>query len=126
MYKNIYIILPLLLIIIINLYLVTFYYNENQENIFIQKIIQGWNNKTNGGNIKMDENGKYEGDLYLSIDNYHDMDSHIHLFKICDQPGFMCYIIKKDNKHSEMYTIDENKNIDHLVNEMIKNYNNFE
>ena len=41
----IYIILPLLLIIILNLYLVTFYYNEN---VFIQKIIQGWNNKTNG------------------------------------------------------------------------------
>ena len=30
MYKNIYIILPLLLIIIINLYLVNFYYNEKE------------------------------------------------------------------------------------------------
>jgi hypothetical protein len=126
MYKNIYIILLLLLIIIINLYLVTFYYNENQENIFIQKIIQGWNNKTNGGNIKLDKNDLYKDDLYLSIDNYHDMDSHIHLIKTCDESEFLCYIIKKDNKHSELYIINQNKNIDHLVNEMIKNYNNFE
>lgn len=58
--KYIYIILPLLLIIIINLYLVTFYYNENQENIFIQKITQDWNNKTNGGHIRLDKNGLYK------------------------------------------------------------------
>ena len=63
MYKNIYIILPLLLIIVVNLYLVTFYYNEN---VFIQKIIQGWNNKTNGGNIRLDKNGLYKDDYYLS------------------------------------------------------------
>jgi hypothetical protein len=125
MYKNIYIILLLLLIIIINLYLVIFYYNENQENIFIQKIIQGWNNKTNGGNIKLDKYDLYKNDLYLSVDKYHDMDSHIHLIKTCDQSEFLCYIIKKDNKHSELYIINENQNIDNLVNEMIEKYNNF-
>ena len=123
MYKNIYIILSLLLIIILNLYLVTFYYNEN---VFIQKIIQGWNNKTNGGNIRLDKNGLYKNDYYLSIYNYRDNDSHIHLIKTCDQSDFLCYIIKKDDKYSELYVIDENKNIDNLVNEMIENYNNFE
>ena len=124
MYKNIYIILLLLLIIIINLYLVTFYYNENKENIFIQKIIQGWNNKTNGGNIRLDKNDRYKDDYYLSIYNYRDNDSHIHLIKTCDQSDFLCYIIKKDNKYSKLYLINENKNIDVLVNEMIENYNN--
>jgi len=127
MYKYIYIILLLLLIITLTLYLVTFYYNENDENVFIQKIIQGWIDKTNGGYIKMDTNGLYKNDFYLSIDNYHDMDSHIHLIKTCDQSDFLCYIIKKDDKHSELYIIiNENKNIDLLVNEMIENYNNFE
>ena len=123
MYKNIYIILLLLLIIILNLYLVTFYYNENE---IIKKIIQGWNNKTNGGNIKMDKNARYKDDYYLCIDNYHDSDSHIHLIKTCDQSDFLCYIIKKDNKHSELYVINENKNVHGIVSEMIENYNNFE
>ncbi len=128
MYKNIYIyiILLLSLLIILNLYLVTFYYNENHENVFIQKIIQGWNNKTNGGYIKLDKNARYKDDYYLSIDNYHDNDGHIHLIKTCDQSDFLCYIIKKDNKHSELYFINENKNTFHVVNEMIENYNNFE
>jgi len=126
MYKNIYIILPLLLIIIINLYLVTFYYNENQENIFIQKITQDWNNKTNGGHIRLDKNGLYKDDYYLCVGHYHDRDSHIHLIKTCDQSEFLCYIIKKDNKHSELYIINQNQHIDNLVNEMIENYNNFE
>ena len=123
MYKNIYIILPLLLIIVVNLYLVTFYYNEN---VFIQKIIQGWNNKTNGGNIRLDKNGLYKDDYYLSIHNSKDDDSHIHLIKTCDQSDFLCYIIKKDNKHSELYFINENENSFHIVNNMIENYNNFE
>ena len=126
MYKNIYIILLLLLIIVINLYLVKFYYNKNDKNTIIKKIIQAWNNKSNGGNVKEDKNGRYEGDIYLSINNHHDNDSHIHLIKRCAQSDFLCYIIKKDNKHSELYIIDENKNIEHLVNEMIENYNNFE
>jgi hypothetical protein len=104
---------------------VNFYYNKNQENIFIQKIIQGWNNKTNGGNIKMDEKGEYENDFYLSINNYHDMNSHIHVIKTCDQSEFLCYIIKKDNKHSKLYIINQNKNVDEIVNDMIENYNNF-
>jgi hypothetical protein len=121
--KYIYIILPLLLIIILNLYLVTFYYNEN---VFIQKIIQGWNNKTNGGYIKLDKNDLYKDDFYLSIHNYHDRDSHIHLIKTCDQSHLLCYIIKKDNKHSKLHIINENTNIDHIVYEMIENYNNFE
>jgi len=125
MYKNIYIILLLFFIIILNFYLVNFYYNKNQENIFIQKIIQGWNNKTNGGNIKMDEKGEYENDFYLSINNYHDMNSHIHVIKTCDQSEFLCYIIKKDNKHSKLYIINQNKNVDEIVNDMIENYNNF-
>jgi hypothetical protein len=126
MYKNIYIILILVLIITLNLYLVTFYYNENRENMFIRKIIQGWNNKTNGGYIKLDSDGRYKDDYYLSIDNYPDTDSHIHLIKTCDQSEFLCYIIKKADKHSKLYIINENKNIDDLVNEMIVNYNNFE
>jgi hypothetical protein len=122
MYKNIYIILLLLLLIIINLYLVTFYY----KNEFVQKIIQGWNNKTNGGNIRLDKNGLYKDDYYLSMYNYKDDDSHIHLIKTCDQSDFLCYIIKKDGKHSKLYIVNENKNIDNLVNEMIENYNNFD
>ena len=126
MYKNIYIILILVLIITLNLYLVTFYYNENRENMFIRKIIQGWNNKTNGGYIKLDSDGRYKDDYYLSIDNYPDTDSHIHLIKTCDQSEFLCYIIKKADKHSKLYIKNENKNIDDLVNEMIVNYNNFE
>jgi hypothetical protein len=122
MYKNIYIILLLFFIIILNLYLVNFYYVKNET---IKKIIQGWNNKTNGGHIRLDKNGLYKDDYYLSIHNYRDSDSHIHLSKNCDQSDFLCYIIKKDNKNSDLYVIDENKNIDHLVDEMIENYNNF-
>ena len=123
MYKNIYIILLLLLIIILNLYLVNFYYAKNET---IKKIIQGWNNKTNGGHIRLDKNGLYKDDYYLSITNYRDSDSHIHLSKNCDQSDFLCYIIKKDNKNSELYVINENKNVHGIVSEMIENYNNFE
>jgi hypothetical protein len=94
--------------------------------VFIQKIIQGWNNKTNGGYIKLDKNDLYKDDFYLSIHNYHDRDSHIHLIKTSDQSDHLCYIIKKDNKHSKLHIINENKNIDHIVYEMIENYNNFE
>ena len=122
MYKNIYIILLLSLLIIINLYLVTFYY----KNVFVQKIIQGWKDKTNGGNIRLDKNARYKDDYYLSLYNYKDDDSHIHLIKTCDQSDFLCYIIKKDNKHSELYVINENKNVHGIVSEMIENYNNFE
>ena len=121
MYKNIYIILLLLLIIIFNLYLVTSYYAKNN---IIKKIIQFWNDKTNGGHIRLDKNDRYKDDYYLSIYNYRDNDSHIHLIKTCDQSDFLCYIIKKDNKYSKLYLINENKNIDVLVNEMIENYNN--
>ena len=121
MYKNIYIILLLLLIIIFNLYLVTSYYAKNN---IIKKIIQVWNDKTNGGHIRLDKNDRYKDDYYLSIYNYRDNDSHIHLIKTCDQSDFLCYIIKKDNKYSKLYLINENKNIDVLVNEMIENYNN--
>jgi hypothetical protein len=44
---------------------------------------------------------------------------------MCDQSDFLCYIIKKADKHSKLYIINENKNIDDLVNEMIEKYNNF-
>lgn len=125
MYKNIYIIL-LLLIIVINLYLITFYYKKNDKNIIINKILQDWKNKTNGGHIKLDTDSRYKDDYYLSIYKTEDYHSHIHLIKTCDQSVFLCYIIKKDNKHSEVYIIDENKNTVVLVNEMIENYNNFE
>jgi hypothetical protein len=119
MNKNSFLFLFLLLIIIINLCLVIFYYNK--INLF-NKIIEVWIDKTQGS-VHFDKNGRYEGDCYLSIYNYKNDDSHIHLIKNCEQSNLLCYIIKKNNKHSNIYII--NKNSYDIVNDMIKNYNNF-
>ena len=121
MYNIKYIILLLFFIILINLYLVIYYYNENQ---IIKQIIKDWIEKTDGGNIRIDEDGRYKDDYYLSIYNYKDDDSHIHLIKNCNE-GELCYVIEKNNKHSKTYIINKNSNIDDLVNNMIENYNNF-
>lgn len=122
MYTNIYIILLLLALIILNLYLVNFYYNETK---IIKKIIHDWIDKTNGGHIRLDKNGSYKDDYYLSIYNFKNDDSHIHLIKNCEQSD-LCYVIKKENKHSNLYIINQNKNVDDIVDEMIENYNNFD
>ena len=122
MYKNKYIILLLLFFIIIFcLYLLI---NYCKKQMIIKEIIEQWKNKTGSGYIKLDDNGDYEGDYYLSINNFDDRYSHIHLIATCNKSD-LCYIIKKYNHHSQLYIIDINRNPNSILNEMIRNFYNF-
>jgi hypothetical protein len=120
MYKNKYIILFFLILILFYYFLIN-YYNKN---LFVYEILQEWNNKTGGGYIKLDDNGKYEGDYYLSINNFEDRDSHIHLMPNLIT-GKLCYLTKKYDNHSKLHIINISRNPDDIVDEMIKNFYNF-
>ena len=121
MYKNKYIILLLILVITIVVYWLINYYKKKQ---IIRKILQEWKNKTNGGYIKIDDNGRYKGDYYLSINNVENYHSHIHLI-INYRENSLCYKIKKNDNHSQLYIINNTK-FDNIVEEMIQKYNHFE
>lgn len=122
MYINKYIILLLFFIILFCLITLINYYKTK---LFVKKIIEEWKNKSGNGYIKLDNDGNYEGDYYLSINNFENRDSHIHLIENCNESD-LCYVIKNKNQHSELYIIDINRIPNDIVDEMIENYNNFE
>jgi hypothetical protein len=117
MYKNKYIILLLFFIILFCLNTSINYYKKH---VIIKKIIEEWVNKTGGGYIKLDDDGNYEGDYYLSLSNFENRDSHIHLITNCI-PGNLCYLPKKYDNHSKLHIINVNRNPNDIVDEMIKN-----
>lgn len=119
MYKNIFIIL-LILVTVLLLYLLTNYYKDKS---FIEEILKEWKIQTNNGYIKIDKNYRYNGDYYLSFKTFHDNNCHIH-FIINNNEDYLCYVLKKYNNNSGLYKINRNKTSD-IVKEMIKNYNNF-
>ena len=84
----------------------------------IHKILQEWK-----GYIKIDDNGRYKGDYYLSINNVENYHSHIHLMINCHENS-LCYKIKKNDNHSQLYIINNTK-FDNIVEEMIQKYNHF-
>jgi hypothetical protein len=100
--------------------------------MFIQEIVKEWKKKTNGY-IKLDDVDEYMGDYYLSINNENTYSSHIHFItkktpctqKQCRYCTSLCYVVKKNNLHSELYNINENKTPKQIVQEMLENYNSF-
>lgn len=115
MFKNKYIIILLFLFF-------TLYFFIAKKSI-IQEITQEWEDTT-GGSIKLDDNGNFEGDYYLSITFYDNGDSHIHLTENCNGSD-LCYIVKKNGEHSNIYIINQNMSKNEIVNEMIQNYTYF-
>lgn len=61
--------------------------------------------KYTNGYIKMDSNGRYEGDYYLSIENFHNSPQHIHIWIEYEYGIFIIkYMFKKyGNVHSNTY-----------------------
>jgi hypothetical protein len=99
-----------------------FNYYSKQTNV--QKILEEWVNKTGGGYIKLDDNGNFKGDYYLSITDSENRNAHIHLIEKCNE-GDLCYIIKKNYEHSKIFIINQNMSKNEIVNEMIQNYTYF-
>jgi len=58
--------------------------------------------KTNGGIIKIDNEGRYKDDYYLSINKFENYDSHIHLI-VNNCGNYMCYIVKKNTIYIQIY-----------------------
>jgi hypothetical protein len=129
MYKNYYIILPLILVIIFILYSLFIYFKRQ---IYIQQILDHWKIMTHNGYIKLDNNGEYKGDYYLSLDD-ENYNTHIHFitnqehvelksneFSPCPD---LCYLVKRNDLHSKLYVIDQNKSPQQIVDEMLEKYN---
>jgi hypothetical protein len=133
MFKNYYIILPVILVLIYILYNIIIYYKKK---FFVQTIIEEWKRKTNG-HIRCDHGKHYSGDYYLSPYRNKNSDTHIHLItekrsfvKVKESETFrkctyLCYIIKRNDIHSQIHYIDENKSSEQIVYEMLENYNEF-
>lgn len=72
------------------------------------------------------------GDYYLSINSENSYSSHIHFItnktpcttcrRYCTS---LCYIVKKNYMHSELYNINEDNTPKQIAEEMLENYNNF-
>lgn len=119
---NKYIVVALLFIIFYTLvnYLI---YNYKKTKI-VEGIIDEWKTRTNGGYIEVDKRGNYKNDLYLSMSNFENGDSHIHL--ITNKPGkFIGYVVKKYDLHSREYFYDETTSPTEIVNEMLENIHTF-
>jgi hypothetical protein len=123
MYKNKYIIsiISLLVITLCLLYL-RYYYVERRV---INQILKEWDDKTDGGFIKVDDAGRYKGDYYLSINNFENTVAHIHIITKCNEND-LCYVVKNHRSHSQLYFIDKNKSAGETVKEMLQNYNKFQ
>ncbi len=117
--NNINVLLLLFLSFIIFLYLT----NKYKKDRLIKNIIDEWVIKTNGGFVKLDDNGNYKGHYYLSVNNIENRDSHIHL--IVDNNDYVCYVIKKENDHSTKYCIKSYEKIPEIVDKMIEQFINF-
>ena len=122
MFKNKYIIF-FLVFLIIALYLVYLYCYYVKQDI-LNEIRKEWVIKTDGGFVKIDEEGRYKGDYYLSISNVENRQSHIHIMTN-HRENDLCYLVKKNNLHSKLYFIDKNKTSRELVSEFLQNYNKF-
>jgi len=120
MYKTKFIIIGIIICLILFLYLIYRYEKDRH----VKNIADEWMRKTNGGAIKIDDEGRYKDDYYLSINKFENYDSHIHLI-VNNCGNYMCYIVKKYNLHSDVYFIDNTKNVSKLVDEMIYNLINF-
>ena len=102
MFKNKYIIF-FLVFLIIALYLVYLYCYYVKQDI-LNEIRKEWVIKTDGGFVKIDEEGRYKGDYYLSISNVENRQSHIHIMTN-HRENDLCYLVKKNNLHSKLYFI---------------------
>jgi hypothetical protein len=111
---QIIIILFLLLILSILCYHLVFFYKRRT---LIYDILQAWQQKLQKkGEIRFDGIGRYRHDYYLCFTKTNNYSTHIHL--ITDTPK-LCYIAKKNNKHSKLYIIDMHKKPDKIVSEML-------
>lgn len=122
MFKNKYIILfaVFLIIALYLLYLYSYYVKQH----ILNEIRKEWVIKTDGGFVKIDEEGRYKGDYYLSISNVENRQSHIHIMTN-HRENDLCYLVKKNNLHSKLYFIDKNKPSHELVGDFLQNYNKF-
>ena len=95
--------------------------------MFIQEILEEWKKKTNGY-VKYAKGPHYRGDYYLSFTNMYDSNTHIHFITSthpfvkteCDD---LCYIVKRNDIHSDIHYIDENNTSEQIIQEMLVNYN---
>jgi len=111
----------IVLLFILLIFLIYFY----RKDFLIKQILNKWANETNGGNISFDAAGDNITHYYLSLIKEADYDTHIHLITDSDE-YYLCYIIKKYGKHSPLYIVDPNKNVDSIVYEMINNFYKYE
>jgi len=119
MKTNIYIIL-LYGIIIILLILLMFFILSYRKDFLIKQILNEWKNRVKSSNIDFDAYGDNINHYYLNLRET-DYDTHIHLITDSDE-YYLCYIIKKNGKHSPLYIIDPNKDVHSIVDEMINNF----
>lgn len=81
---------------------------------FINELLKEWMKQTNGGNIKIDTTTQYAHDYYLSLDNYHNYDIHVHLIlhhfrENKNTKNNIEYVFKKyKNIHSGVFSINLN------------------
>jgi len=124
MCKNKYIIFFLVFLIIALYLLSKGVYSYYVEKHILNEIRKEWVIKTGGGFVKIDEEGSYKGDYYLSISNVENIQSHIHIMTNHRENDW-CYLVKKNNLHSKLYFIDKNKTSRELVEEFLQNYRKF-
>ena len=96
-----------------------------EKKYVISTIISEWNTKTSGF-IKLDAAGKFAGNCYLSLENFENRESHIHLLtdrsNIRNQQYDMGYLIKKQNSISPVFMIDKWKTPNDIMDDMIYNF----
>ena len=112
----------LLLVLCFILCFVLFY--VYQKDNYIKQILYNWKRKVKNGDITFDGIGNYNNDYYLSLTPKNNFYTHIHLITDNKQ-YYLCYVDKKNNKHSQLYIIDANKDPNIIVNEMLTNFKIF-
>lgn len=120
MYKRKIAIFGIVICLILFLYLI-YRYDKDR---YVKDIADEWVRKTKGGIIKIDDEGRYKDDYYLSINKFENYNSHIHLI-VNNCGNYMCYIVKKYDLHSDVFFIDNKRDVSKLVDEMISNLMNF-
>ncbi len=119
-----YIILLLGLIVLLLILLIYFIFLYRKE-IFIKEILYEFKRRIKKSNITFDGNGDYKNHYYLSFKVYeNDFNTHIHFITDSDK-YYLCYLIKKNGKHSPLYIIEPSEDIKLIVDKMIKNFYNY-
>ena len=99
--------------------------DQGRKQYVVSTIISEWTNKTNGF-IKVDDTGKFIGNCYLSLENFENKDSHIHLLTnrsdFHNQQYDMGYVIKKQHSYSPTFMIDKWKTPNNIMDDMIYNF----